>query len=564
MDERSHSPPRGFQLGNNPSPSSELIGNKSVDEELGKRQITEADSEGMREQFMISLRDKTLNKAAILELGTNKLTRWKDFLPAEVFGKQPPGNKPQTEAGTSPSGQKTRHGVLKARANLFGGPREQFRMVPPENNVQNEAENRSLLPISSISVIWTDWSGQGKDVEFDPTARLPLEQGKFLGRGASADVHEVTCQGVVLARKQIYCSRKMKLADLRNEIDILRRVNHMHIISLVGSYTQGRILGLLLWPVAICELYTFMEDYEEARSGQWTSELWPQFGICVDTMEPDVLISDLRQRLASSFGCLASGIDHLHRNDIRHKDIKPQNILLTKDNLYITDFGLSKDLSEASTSITDGIERGTHRYFAPEVARWEPRGRAADIFSLGCVFLEMHTVSIGYSLNDFGEFRKTNGDVSFHGNLRHVFAWIDKLRAGIASREASTWSSEFLDLITAMLAPNSTSRPSSLHVCRELSAFHVPNCPSHCLYPYVDGLTTEVVREHSRSRSQTKPLDQLASDIKAGDNYHSEPEFRYPCAGKTMAPIPFGTDRAVFSLGYPNEKTVRDQHRSEL
>ena len=114
------------------------------------------------------------------------------------------------------------------------------------------------------------------------------------------------------------------------------------------------------------------------------------------------------------YGCLANAVQYLHANKVRHKDLKPRNILLDRnEGLYVTDFGLSRDTSDASTSVTNGIDRGTYKYCALEVAHWELCGRAVDIYSLGCVFFEMFTVYRGLSLVDFDKFRTKNEDPSF-------------------------------------------------------------------------------------------------------------------------------------------------------
>ena len=103
------------------------------------------------------------------------------------------------------------------------------------------------------------WSGRGRHVEFDRKETIPLEEGKPLGRGASADVHEVNCRGITLARKKIYCNRRMKLEDVRRELDILKKLNHKHVVTLVGSFIQGQLLGLLLFPAAVCDLGVFLD-----------------------------------------------------------------------------------------------------------------------------------------------------------------------------------------------------------------------------------------------------------------------------------------------------------------
>src|SRR6266516_8012920 len=57
------------------------------------------------------------------------------------------------------------------------------------------------------------------------------------------------------------------------------------------------------------------------------------------------------------------------------------------------------------------------------------RGRSADIFSLGCVFLETWTVWAGESLEEFAELRSSHIDESYHANLPTVTMWINKLGA---------------------------------------------------------------------------------------------------------------------------------------
>src|SRR5205823_2587772 len=72
----------------------------------------------------------------------------------------------------------------------------------------------------------------------------------------------------------------------------------------------------------------------------------------------------VRARLLQTLGCLASAILYLHENQIRHKDLKLMNILLSHDGLWVTDFGTSTDFSELYQSATEGGERGTPKYFA--------------------------------------------------------------------------------------------------------------------------------------------------------------------------------------------------------
>ena len=119
---------------------------------------------------------------------------------------------------------------------------------------------------------------------------------------------------------------------------------------------------------------------------------------------------------------------------------------LTPDLCNRADFGISKKFAVGELSQTSGLIALTRKYCAPEVYDGEPRGRAADVFSLGCVFLEIATVIQGCSLDEFAEFRSHrtnhrdfNDDESYHANLDNIAKWIEKLHGisdlGLERRE---------------------------------------------------------------------------------------------------------------------------------
>jgi serine/threonine-protein kinase len=89
-------------------------------------------------------------------------------------------------------------------------------------------------------------------------------------------------------------------------------------------------------------------------------------------------------------------LDYAHRRGIIHRDIKPQNILLTRDGgVKVTDFGIARALSAVTITQT-GTVLGSVQYLSPEAARGEATGRAADIYALAVVLFEMVTGTLPF------------------------------------------------------------------------------------------------------------------------------------------------------------------------
>ncbi len=103
---------------------------------------------------------------------------------------------------------------------------------------------------------------------------------------------------------------------------------------------------------------------------------------------------DAGHRLSVSQGLLvgmeaARGLEYAHAEGLVHRDIKPANLLFGEGGrLRIADFGLARALAEAGWTEPDGSMVGTARYAAPEQARGERVGPAADVYALALVVNE--------------------------------------------------------------------------------------------------------------------------------------------------------------------------------
>jgi len=98
---------------------------------------------------------------------------------------------------------------------------------------------------------------------------------------------------------------------------------------------------------------------------------------------------------------ICAGIGFAHRAGIVHADVKPQNMLVTKDDLIkVTDFGIAQAFSEAAPGERQQIVWGSPHYFAPEQARGEKPTPASDVYSIGIVLFEMLTGRLPFMGNN--------------------------------------------------------------------------------------------------------------------------------------------------------------------
>jgi len=198
--------------------------------------------------------------------------------------------------------------------------------------------------------------------------------GKFkeeLGKGGSGTVFRG-----ILGDKKVVAIKK--LTDVRHgeeefwaEVTLIGRINHINLVRMWGFCSEGKHRLLV---------YEYVEN--ESLDKYLFSD-----------RRTETLLS-WSHRFKIALGA-ARGLAYLHHECLEwvvHCDVKPENILLTRDfEAKIADFGLSKLSKRDSPSFSFTHMRGTMGYMAPEWALNLPINAKVDVYSYGVVLLEIVT-----------------------------------------------------------------------------------------------------------------------------------------------------------------------------
>ncbi len=149
------------------------------------------------------------------------------------------------------------------------------------------------------------------------------------------------------------------------EIQLAARLQHPHVVSLLTAGAEGDLLYYVM---------PFIEG-ESLRAKL--------------TREGELPVGEAVRLLKEIVDALA----YAHRNGVVHRDIKPDNVLLSEGHAVVTDFGVAKAVTASSgrSSLTSlGVALGTPAYMAPEQATADPHtDHRADIYAIGALAYEM-------------------------------------------------------------------------------------------------------------------------------------------------------------------------------
>lgn len=151
------------------------------------------------------------------------------------------------------------------------------------------------------------------------------------------------------------------MREFAQELSILRRVHHKHIIQLIGALTKQKTM---------CLVTEFMHG-----------------GNVLQFVQEHAL--KLHEIIRFSLG-VAMGLDYLHKINIIHRDIKTANLLLDENSVVkIADFGVARLQPTDGSTMT--AETGTYRWMAPEVIAHGFYNEKADVYSYGIMVWELES-----------------------------------------------------------------------------------------------------------------------------------------------------------------------------
>jgi fused-like protein len=182
---------------------------------------------------------------------------------------------------------------------------------------------------------------------------------ELIGEGSFGKVYKARRRftGQVVAIKFIMKLGKSEreLRSLRQEIEILSRLEHPNIVRVLGDFETPSELGVVT-EFAQGELFEVLED---------------------DGSLPEAEVVSIARQLVSA-------LSYLHSRHVIHRDMKPQNILIGDERLVkLCDFGFARHMSSATLVLTS--IKGTPLYMAPELVQELPYTHMVDLWSLGVI-----------------------------------------------------------------------------------------------------------------------------------------------------------------------------------
>ncbi|CAM6085412.1 unnamed protein product [Calypogeia fissa] len=230
------------------------------------------------------------------------------------------------------------------------------------------AESQSPLP-PELSISRKALEGFMSSLSLQEVSDATKKFSRKIGEGSFGLVyHGKLPNGQEVAVKVKSTDSRQGLTEFLNEVELLSRIHHRNLVSLVGYCEEGKQQIIIYVYVSNGTLRDHLYGDKTRKPLNWRTRL-------------DIALNAAR------------GIEYLHTDcnpRIIHRDVKSSNILIDENMVAkVCDFGISKQTPEGIFSSVDTLLKGTPGYFDPEYFISQRLTQKSDVYSFGVVVLEI-------------------------------------------------------------------------------------------------------------------------------------------------------------------------------
>ncbi len=246
---------------------------------------------------------------------------------------------------------------------------------------------------------------------------------------------------------------------------------------------------------------------------------------------------------------VAMGLEAAHNNGIIHRDIKPQNIMISKEGkVKVTDFGIAK--AATSNTITSNVMGSVH-YTSPEQARGGYSDAKSDIYSLGITLFEMLTGRVPF-----------NGDTTVAIAIKHIQ---EELPSPVEYNDEIPISVEKIVLKCCQKSPDRRYQNAAELIADLKKSLITPDKDFvNLVDPDEENATRVATEEEKRAARESAEglteTGQMRLKEESNDRYEQD-DYDYPSNRKKKRPVPLDEEDDIYDYDKPKPRRRNNQQQ---